>query len=441
MQVMAEFTKNISEMFLEEKVIFVSYDPEKFDSTTFAKLYLKLKFTTKQNRSFIATITPENAHLVRNIILKLQNTSKAILVGHNLKPFFTFMQRITKKPLRLTNIIDLGWYESYTAKASSKANLKAQIESLTALFGDRELLKLYKRIYLPLIVEVIPELESTGLVEDNLGMLVFPNYHIEGQNNGRLSTSCEYKRCYNPHSLGDDQKLNLKLINKHQMFLHMDYRNMEVVVLAHLANDITLLNIIKEKPYKVYEEIFELATGQKDFAEARNVGKKLFLPVIYGQTEGGLASSLGISREQSAIYISNLHKHFRDSFAFVEVAQKEAASNGCVIDHFGRKRILQSDETHKARNFVIQSPSALICIESLVNLYNGRYNDDKEIFKIAFHVHDGYCVFADDGYMQETYKTCHNILCQPSKLIENLNLNVSSKIGKSLAKMAEIRKR
>lgn len=431
-----QFTTVFLDFVTKEKIIFFSWEPYTADFTTFAKLQLKLKISNLQNHSISVTINSQNAVLFSKIIQKVLRLHSPPFIGYNWKTLFTFFQRTTSKPLEIKNVIDLAWYESYKSKPSSVDNKALQIRHFTELVTDNKLFFIYKTVYQPLICQIVPAMESYGLVNENMGYMVYPYYHIEGQENGRLSCSCEFRRCYNPHSLGDDQKLQMQLKSKDHRFLHFDYRNMEVVVLSELAHDDNLKQIIKDGDSKVYEMIFEKITGIKNHENAKNFGKKMFLPVIYGQAEGGLATSLDISREQSSIYIQKLRSQFAKSFHYVEQMQKLAQEKEEVTDEFGRVRRIPRDEAIKARNFAIQSPAALICLEALVNLHN----ESQSLYDVVFHVHDGYCISGHNNKLQDAYMQARKMLLQTSSFLKNAQFKLSAKVGKNLAKMAEIGK-
>lgn len=436
MLALQDLSVHLHDLFSTETLLFCSWEPNDLDSTTFSKLFLKFKLQTLKGKTYVLNVNTNNAFLLQKLFAKISENKQVYLLGHNWKEVFSFFSRITGQKLKLNNAVDLDWIESYLKYEPSRNNIKLQVQNFKKCWSDKKLWSIYKSIYEVLICDVIPTIESCGLLNDNLGQIVFPNYHIEGQENGRLSCSCSFKRCYNPHSLGEVERTELVPIEKNSKFIIFDFRNMEVSVLAHLAQDDVLLDICENNPSQVYEVIFEKITGIKNHTDARNMGKKMFLPCIYGQTEIGLALNLDISREQSSIYINKSYQLFQKSFAFVEAKQKQASENNQVEDCFGRKRLLQNDECHKAKNFAIQSPSALICLEALKNLHQ----DSGDLYKIAFHVHDGYCIIAQDINLQDAYHVAKKSLTKRSNFIPDLKLNVSAKLGKNLNHMVKIGK-
>ena len=435
MSQLQDLSVTLYELMSSERLVCCSWEPHSLDSTTLAKLFLKFKIHLINGTVYTLAVNANNAMLFQKIFEKINSAKTIPLLGHNWKEVFTFFKRITGRDLKLKCIIDLAWFESYLSLDSTSGDIKAQIRLFKQVLSNANIWALYKDVYEPLITLTVPTMESFGLINDSLGQLVYPNYHVEGQENGRLSCSCNFKRCYNPHSLGESEKKELLTKSSEYKFISFDFRNMEVSVLADLANDDVLMDIIKNNSLKVYETIFEMVTGLQNHTDSRNFGKKMFLPCIYGQGVGGLAKSLDISREQSAIYLDKLSTIFKKSFQFVEQSQKKAAEQNTINDKFGRIRHLASEEAHKARNFVIQSPAALICLGFLNNLQSQCGNT----YNLAFSVHDGYYIVAHDTKLQDAYHLAKKILTQASKHL-NVKLQVSAKIGKTLDKMVKIGK-
>jgi DNA polymerase I-like protein with 3'-5' exonuclease and polymerase domains len=151
----------------------------------------------------------------------------------------------------------------------------------------------------------------------------------------------------------------------------------------------------------------------------------------------GLARSLDISADQAIIYIERAREIYSKAFSFVEKHQQQAVSDGYVTDIFGRKRFFVSGESYKARNFVIQSPSALICIEALVKLHA----ECKDLYKIAFHVHDGYFLALNSEKLQDAFFTAKQILESKTNYMPELQLKVSAKVGRTIDKMVLLKKK
>lgn len=417
-----------------EPLIFVDLDPSDPDTTTMVNLSLKLNLSGVNGFSKSLVLTTENYLHVLSLFDSILTTKKKPLVGYNFKNLFSFYRRLSKKNLSVSNFLDLYWYESYCGLESSQGNLKKALHSVKTFTSNKEVFSLYKNIYSDIISKVIPGIESFCLINDDTGKAVYSNYHIEGQENGRLSCSCDKRNVFNPHSLGDEKKHLIFYDISYKYFLQFDYKNMEVSVLAKLSDDKELNSILSDNKNDVYSQIFYRITNLKHHDDSKNFGKKMFLPLIYGQTPNGLAKNLDISLDQAEIYYNSAKKIFKQAFDYVEQAQAYAHEHGYAVDIFGRKRFFDSGEHYKARNFIVQSPSALICLEALLKLYRNT----NDLFSLAFHVHDGYFLAIKKDKIQDAFFAAKKILESPTDLMPGLELRVSAKAGSNLEKMFEI---
>ena len=415
-----------------ENFLFFMFDPQDPDSTTKVNLSLKLKIMGLKGYAESFSLTPDNAITIVKTIESILVSNNKPIIGYNLKNFYTFVKRVTGREFVVKNIFDLYWYESYLRLASSENQLKEAIKNVLNFAKNQDLLQIYKSVIIPMITEVLPHMESFGFRHDEKCVKVYSNYILEGQENGRMSCTADKKYSFNPHTLSNE-KANLKFISDYKYFLQFDYRNMEVAVLAELSQDKNLLNIVNSSN-DVYASIFESITDIKFYENAREIGKKIFLPLIYGQTPTSLAKILDISYEQAEEYYKKSKTIFKTSFEYVDHFVEQAQTKGMCEDYFGRIRYFGETEAYKARNFSIQSPAALICLYYLVKLYMGSNN----LYSLVFHVHDGYFLAVKKEKIQEAYQTAKKILESEMPLIPSLRLKVGAKVGLSLDKMQNI---
>ena len=262
----------------KESFLFFIFDPDEPDSTSNVNLSLKLKIMGLKGYAEEFSLTPETAVSIVPLIESIFEANKKPIIGYNLKNFYTFVKRITGKEFKFKTIFDLYWYESYVRLDSTRGKIKDSIKNVMDLAKNTKLLSIYKEIYIPLITQVLPQIESFAFRHEEKCVKVYSNYILEGQENGRLLCNSEKKYSFNPHTMSEE-KSNIKFLTKYKYFLQFDYRNMEVSVLAELAQDNVLLDIIESKR-DVYSSIFTAITGLDNFENAREYGKKLFLPVL-----------------------------------------------------------------------------------------------------------------------------------------------------------------
>jgi len=361
------------------------------------------------------------------------------VICFNSKPFFSYiLSNKVKASFFEASFYDLNWFFSYNGKRDIKISSRNDLiaiftEAVSLLSNDKN--NLYKTIYGRLVAEVLPYIENNYLIDFEEEVKVYPFYKIEGQENGRLSCQMNHRKSYNPHSLGPEIKGNLRPVFPHNIFMIFDYKNMEVSVLAEICKDKNLIKIL-ESGKDFYEEVYRIVIGGED-KNARSIAKKIFLPIIYGQAHLSLSDQLGIPESTARELINRLRKVFSEAFEFSDNAQDEARNNGYVKDLFSRTRIF-NDNFHKARNFVIQSPAALLCLEKLINLYDGL---NKKEAKIVFSIHDGYGISVAKDNFFGLYSGIKAILESDSVLLPSLKLRTSLKIGKNLNEMLEFKRK
>ena len=294
---------------------------------------------------------------------------------------------------------------------------------------------IYFDIYSPLMSLVVPNMEVTPILDYDAKSKVYAYYEINGQDNGRMLCSNPRKSGYNPHTLSKEQKLKYKPSSPYGLFLGFDFRNMEVAVLAYLANDDRLLDLMKDKD--VYLSIFKTITNSNIFDEnSRNIAKKIFLPTIYGMSAKSIAEQIHIDINLAEQICSSINKIFYKSIKYVKDFVYLAEKNGVVIDHFGKQRKF-TDNFYKARNFCIQSPASLICLEKLVEVWKITHHKTR----ICYHVHDGYYVYATNDNWKEIAMDVKRVLISESKICPGLKLRVACQIGTSLSNMKSLEKR
>jgi hypothetical protein len=387
-------------------------------------------------------------------VLKLLTTtifsSEKMVVSWNIKELFSFALYRTGKPLNISSdplaytldrqpiskepvIIDLGIIESYLGLLQSppKSYQEAvdRVKIIHPHFNSVQ--AIYNNIHQPLVKEIIPQLETEGIIFKKNKL--YAHYEIEGQENGRLRCDKIFSKSYNPHVIRPDEKPHYKTPMLGGLFIYFDYQAWEVYVLQWLSGDKRLGRIL-DSGRDVYVSIFEELTG-KTASNAREFGKKLFLPTVYGMGSKTLAEKINVKQETAAALIDRLHKIFPQVFSYTQSMQ-ESLKEGFVTDVFNRRRVLDEDKAYLARNFSVQSPAATITLFKLIKLC--RALNDKN-YKIGFYVHDGYVIFSDSRDYKQIIRLAQEVLESECEIASGLKLKVACQAGYSLDKMKEIR--
>ena len=283
--------------------------------------------------------------------------------------------------------------------------------------------ELYEKIHLSLIRKVIPKIETKGIVNKKSKRIEFCYYDIEGQENGRLSSSSQFKNCFLPLNLKKDDKDNFKTIDEDYLFLNFDYKNMEVSVLEFLTKDANLREVL-ESGNDFYESLYEKLFSKTCTPDKRNKIKKIFLPYVYGAGPQALASNCGVSLSSVEGFIKNIRKMFYRTFDWLDSYSENSGSN-IYTNIFGKKRII--NEKYKSRNFIVQSTASIFCLDKLIDLSN--YFKDPNIL---FYVHDSYLFSCNKKELDSTAEIIKNILLEDGRFFENIVINVSCEYGDNL---------
>ena len=127
---------------------------------------------------------------------------------------------------------------------------------------------------------------------------------------------------------------------ENSVILGCDYSQIELRLLAHLSGDEGLIEAFTEG------EDFHAETAARVFGvpvsevthEMRSRAKAVNFGIVYGQTEYGLAKSLGISNLEAQGMIASYYDKFPQVRAYLDSLVAFAHENGWVETMYGRKR-------------------------------------------------------------------------------------------------------
>src|SRR5262249_34538517 len=119
-----------------------------------------------------------------------------------------------------------------------------------------------------------------------------------------------------------------------EMFVHFDYRHMEVSFLQWLSND-EALGAILNSGEDFYKTAYRAITGQECQNDKQRQGcKELFLPIFYGFSAGAMANEHNVSLTLAEKVIERIHKLFPVAMSWISQEQ-----DGDIFqDYFGHLR-------------------------------------------------------------------------------------------------------
>lgn len=429
--------------FAQNKVLFVKTEPEIADFTRpfTGKLFIH------GDRQYL-TISLQDKDDVPNIYHQLSQflfCEGITLVCWNIKNLISYFRFMLPKKTQINiaaKVVDLKLVEGFLGvKQTAPNSLMEALRRLGPYTDSSDCKLIHKEIHRPLALRVVPDMETCNLVIDmDSKKYAYTSYDIEGQTFGRLQTHESFKQCVTPHNMGDERKASLKLRNDKDFFVSFDFKHMEVSMLQWLTGDGLLRKILDEYD-DCYEGIYQTIVGSPcDSKDKRELIKNVFLPVMFGMTSHGMVKSLskrGIEiNERMAFTIHKLVKEkFCIAYDYLSEYQERVKTTPVIKDRFGRPRDF-SENPLSVRGFLVQSPSAVFCLEKLIELHGAIGG----LGSLLYSIHDGYVLVANQEKLNRIVVTGLKTLQGPSKLCAGLKLKVSCSIGIRLSHMKPIPK-
>lgn len=418
--------------------VYIRFNSDVLDFTDNQTEVVSLFFQNGKEITFDLSL--DNFHYLISL-LKVSVFSKGMkVITWDWKIFASYIFNKTNKDYLVGgSIIDLKIIESHFGiRKKAPSSINESLLRLKNIFSQgywKKIENIYKKIYLNLSCYAIPNLENSGVIDTDKEKCVYAYYEINGQENGRLRCYGAFKNNFVPHCMSYESKKFIKPAFIDDFFVSFDFKAMEVFVLSWLSKDPLLeevCSLSKDVYLSLYEKIFE----KKAYAKSeRNYLKKLFLPVIYGQSAYSLSKMCDIPKNEALLIIDRINSLFSVAKRWVDHNQQRFKEIGFAEDHFCRRRFIEEDKDYLVRNFCIQSPAALVCQEKLIDLFFALKNKTK----IAFMVHDSYIVYANKENFKDVLSNSKDILLCESNLCPGLKLKVNCQVGKNLNELRNLK--
>lgn len=160
-----------------------------------------------------------------------------------------------------------------------------------------------------------------------------------------------------------------------------DYSQIELRVLAHFSGDAAMQKAFTEGVdihRAVAAEVFGVAPEDVD-SNQRRMAKGVNFGVIYGQSSFGLATALGISREEAAAFIESYFERYSGVADFMETTLDECKESGFAKTILGRRRAITGIRSTRkgqlnmpertAVNTVIQGSAADLIKTAMIDIH------------------------------------------------------------------------
>ena len=227
---------------------------------------------------------------------------------------------------------------------------------------------------------------------------VHTSYHQAVTATGRLSSSDPNLQNI-PIRNEEGRRIRQAFIaNKGYKIVAADYSQIELRIMAHLANDegmITAFAEGKDIHRATAAEIFGLALDQVT-SEQRRSAKAINFGLIYGMSEFGLSNQLGISRADAKKYMERYFQRYPAVQQFMTDIRESASEKGYVETLFGRRLYLPEIKSSNAMrrkaaervaiNAPMQGTAADIIKVAMIGIDKAIRGDDN--IKMIMQVHD-----------------------------------------------------
>lgn len=182
---------------------------------------------------------------------------------------------------------------------------------------------------------------------------IHTSYHQAVTATGRLSSSDPNLQNI-PVRTAEGRRIRQAFIaSQDYVLLAADYSQIELRIMAHLAQDSGLLEAFRhdrDVHRATASEVFGVALDEVTQDQRRNA-KAINFGLIYGMSAHGLAQQIGTGRVEAQSYIDRYFERYPGVLAYMEKTRQQAAELGYVETLFGRRLYLPDI---KAKNPMIR---------------------------------------------------------------------------------------
>ncbi len=219
-----------------------------------------------------------------------------------------------------------------------------------------------------------------------------------------------------------------------------DYSQIELRVLAHIADDKEMINAFKNNidvHSVTASQVFGLPVDMVN-STMRSRAKAVNFGIVYGIGAFSLAKDIGVSRKEADSYIKAYLAHYSGVDAYMKNIVEKAKNMGFVGTMFGRRRYLpeltasnrnlRAFGERVARNMPIQGTAADIIKIAMIRVFD-RLKAENMKSRLILQVHDELIVEAPD---EEAEKAAQILKEEMENAVElKVPLTAESNIGKT----------
>ena len=242
---------------------------------------------------------------------------------------------------------------------------------------------------------------------------------------------------------------------KGNVLVAIDYSQIELRIAAGLSGDKKLLSVFKEGGdihTAVASEVFGVPPERVD-REMRRRAKVINFGILYGMGVNALRANLGagVSRDESAQYLSDYFKNFSGLREWIDRTKFEAAKNGYTETLFGRRRYFSGFKSSlpgivaQAERMAVNAPiqgtqadvikRAMVAADVLIDKNKWR----NEV-RLVLQVHDELVYEIPEKGAEDIARTLRKVMedAAPIERLSNVPIIAEASIGPNWGEMKKI---
>lgn len=223
-------------------------------------------------------------------------------------------------------------------------------------------------------------------------------------------------------------------------FIDADYSQIELRVLSHIADDVTMIEAFKNG-----DDIHAITASQvfgvpleEVTKQMRSEAKAVNFGIVYGISDFGLATNIGTSRKKAKEYIETYFEKYPNIKKYMDGEIAKCKEEGFVETLWGRRRYVPEIKSNNfnvrqfgervAMNAPIQGTAADIIKIAMINVEK-ELEERKLKSKLILQVHDELVIEAENGELEQVKEILTRCMENVAKL--SVPLKVETEIGKN----------
>ena len=213
------------------------------------------------------------------------------------------------------------------------------------------------------------------------------------------------------------------------LFLSLDFKQLELRVLALVAGITSLLNALSSGR-DPHEELRKIIYGGEETGNQRSITKATLFGTAYGRSPRSIGLQFGISDAEAKRWqVACIYK-YPEVGQYRDKIQKDLETKGFVETPFGRRRY--NLNTRQGYNAPIQGTAGDINNKTLLKLY-------KKGFDVRLTIHDENVIQITKNHWKEEVSEAIKLVEAPFDELDNYSFPVKASIGPNWGELKEVK--